>query len=110
MHGKQRVCNSLFRRVSGGAMAALAIVSVYALPLVSAHSAQAQTYTVIHTFTGNDGAIPFAGLTMDSSGNLYGSTHGGGTDYNGTVFKLRHVGDGWILTPLHDFTGGNDGP
>ncbi len=35
--------------------------------------------TVVHAFTGKaDGGQPLAGLTMDSKGNLYGTTAGGG--------------------------------
>jgi uncharacterized repeat protein (TIGR03803 family) len=50
--------------------------------------------TVLHSFTGgSDGAFPYAGLTMDSHGNLYGTTQGGGaTCYTsftcGVVFKI----------------------
>ena len=40
--------------------------------------AQAQTWTVIHSFSGPDGSYPGAGLTMDAAGNLYGTTSGGG--------------------------------
>ena len=44
--------------------------------------------TVLHSFTGSDGAGPLAGLIMDTAGNLYGTTQGGGTFGFGTVFKL----------------------
>jgi len=45
--------------------------------------------TVIYSFTGGtDGAGPQATLIMDSAGNLYGTTQGGGTSGNGVVFKL----------------------
>ena len=51
---------------------------------------QAQTYTVIHNFTGRaDGSRPLAGLTMDAAGNLYGTTNSGGIGQAGTVLNLR---------------------
>jgi hypothetical protein len=37
------------------------------------------TYTTLYDFTGgSDGANPEGGLVMDASGNLYGTTFGGG--------------------------------
>ncbi len=44
--------------------------------------------TVLHRFDGAGGAAPFGGVIRDSAGNLYGSTVAGGTDDEGTVFKL----------------------
>lgn len=98
---------------------ALALALVCALAMASAQSVRAQTFTVIHTFTGGgDGAIPQAGLTMDAAGNLYGTTSSGGymgsdecrTQHGcGAVFKLTHKPSGWILTPFYTFQGGNDG-
>jgi uncharacterized repeat protein (TIGR03803 family) len=35
-----------------------------------------------------DGANPYAGLIFDTVGNLYGTTSGGGTHFEGTVFKI----------------------
>lgn len=72
-------------------------------------AAQAQTYTVLYTFTGSDGSEPLAGLTMDSAGNLYGTTEYGGARSMGNVFKLTHKSTGWIYTNLYDFQGGTDG-
>ena len=79
-----------------------------------APSAQAQTYTVIHNFTGGaDGQNPWAGLTMDAAGNLYGTTCGALCAYQasntGTVFRLSKKGSGWLFTTLYIFRGGNDG-
>ncbi|MGA2369791.1 MAG: choice-of-anchor tandem repeat GloVer-containing protein [Candidatus Korobacteraceae bacterium] len=71
---------------------------------------QAQTLTVLHTFTGAaDGGVPLSGLTMDAGGNLYGTSSHGAAGY-GEVFKLAHKGQGWIFTPLYTFQGApNDG-
>jgi uncharacterized repeat protein (TIGR03803 family) len=44
-------------------------------------------YTVLHTFSGNDGAQPDANLILDSKGNLYGTTATGGAG-GGVVFEL----------------------
>jgi uncharacterized repeat protein (TIGR03803 family) len=45
---------------------------------------------VLYSFTnsGGDGLYPIAGLIMDASGNLYGTTLEGGTSGDGTVFEL----------------------
>jgi hypothetical protein len=56
-----------------------------AMLVAMTHSAQAQTLNVLHNFTGGSGGSnPMAGLTMDRSGNLYGTTAGG----SGTVFRV----------------------
>jgi uncharacterized repeat protein (TIGR03803 family) len=63
--------------------------------------------TVLHKFTGTrDGAYPYTGLIRDTAGNFYGTTEGGGTYGNGTVFKLEPSGR---ETLLYSFTGGADG-
>jgi uncharacterized repeat protein (TIGR03803 family) len=46
------------------------------------------TETLLHSFQDTDGAFPYAGLLMDSAGNLYGTTVNGGTANAGTVFKV----------------------
>lgn len=60
--------------------------------------AQAQTYSVIHNFTGGPGgAVPYAGVVVDS-GNLYGTTVDGGVVMDhcpngcGIIFQLRSSG------------------
>jgi len=71
-----------------------------ALLLATSAAAQAQTFTVLHTFTDSpDGAVPFAGLLRDAAGNLYGTTHSGGcTAYGcGTVFKSDPAGNETVL-------------
>jgi len=66
----------------------------------------AQTYSVLHSFTGADGNSPSAGLTRDASGNLYGTTLVGGTSGVGVVFKMSPTGTEAVL---YNFTGGADG-
>jgi uncharacterized repeat protein (TIGR03803 family) len=71
-------------------------------------------YTKIHDFTGGqDGAGPYAGLTIDHAGNLYGTTSAGGAGYGefgyGTVYKVASKGAGWTFSPLYNFSGGADG-
>jgi uncharacterized repeat protein (TIGR03803 family) len=68
--------------------------------------------TILHSFTGQDGAYP-AAIIMDSAGNFYGTTRAGGANNFcpqeggcGTVFRLDVNQQ---LTVLHSFVGGTDG-
>jgi uncharacterized repeat protein (TIGR03803 family) len=78
-------------------------------------TAQGQTFTVLHSFAVTDGAKPFAGVTMDAAGNLYGTTEYGGVlscDEGGlagcgVVYKLRQIRSNWILSVLYEFPGQN---
>ncbi len=74
--------------------------------VVVATTAQAQTFTTLHDFTGPDGSYPNAGVFRDSSGNLYGTTYSGGTLGFGTVFKIDTSNN---ETVLYSFAGGTDG-
>ncbi len=68
------------------------------------------TQSVIYTFSGgNDGAHPWAGLILDQSGNLYGTTSGGGAYGYGTVYELTPSGSGWALKTLYSFENQQDG-
>jgi uncharacterized repeat protein (TIGR03803 family) len=70
----------------------------------------------IYTFQGSeDGAYPNADLTLDTAGNLYGSTtYGGSTVCSsaepgcGVIFELS-PGNPWTEKVLYRFQGGNDG-
>ena len=57
--------------------------------------------TTLHQFTatGNDGALPNAGLAIDKAGNLYGTTVFGGVGF-GVVFKITPAGK---YSTLHAF-------
>jgi uncharacterized repeat protein (TIGR03803 family) len=56
--------------------------------------------TTLVSFTGSNGTHPLAGLIMDSSGNLYGTTTAGGANNGGTIFKLAK---GRTITTLASF-------
>ncbi len=85
MHNKGRFPNALFGGNLRPDSAALAImvlllflVFVFLFLVLTAQPAQAQTYKVIHNFTGgSDGGNPYAGLITDSEGNLCGTTLNG---------------------------------
>jgi len=68
------------------------------------------TLTSLYSFNGsdtisNDGVNPQAGLVQGSDGYFYGTTSLGGSNYNGTVFRINTNG---ALTS-YLFTGGGDG-
>ncbi len=57
-----------------------------------------QKLTTIVAFSGPNGANPFGGLTLDSAGNLYGTTQYGGPGYGGTIFELAGPGHRKLVT------------
>lgn len=103
MQGRNQHSNILLNIISRVATTALAVAVVFALTVILTQSAQAQTFQVLHSFTGGgDGATPLAGLTMDQAGNLYG-TASAGAQGGGTVFRLSKRGSNWTFTPLYAF-------
>lgn len=56
----------------------------------------------------HDGSTP-NGVTLVSSGTLFGTTQGGGSNGDGIVFQLAPVGSTYTETILYNFTGGDDG-
>jgi uncharacterized repeat protein (TIGR03803 family) len=60
--------------------------------------------TILHSFaqSSTDGGQPFAGLTIDQNGNLYGTTRYGGSADLGTVFEVTAEGS---YSVLHSFAG-----
>jgi uncharacterized repeat protein (TIGR03803 family) len=74
---------------------------------ISAVAVPAQTFRVIHSFSGNpDGTSPQARLMLSGS-TLYGTTFSGGTNDYGTVFKVNTDGTGYTI--LKCFTNNPDG-
>ena len=55
----------------------------------------------------SDGAYPVGNLVMDVSGNLYGVTAQGGTNFLGVVFELTFNGVGYGFKILHSFDSNN---
>src|SRR5205807_9061528 len=45
-----------------------------------------------------DGAFPNSPLVVDAAGNLYGTSHYGGSQDHGLVFKLTPTNTGWTQT------------
>lgn len=66
-------------------------------------SSTGYTERVLHAFTGFDGAYPLAGLNMDASGNLYGTTLSGGANGFGTVFELVDSSGSYTEKVLYSF-------
>jgi uncharacterized repeat protein (TIGR03803 family) len=88
--------------------AAWSVALVAALGLVFlTQPARAQTFTVLHNFTvGRDGGNPYAGVTLEKAGNLYGTANIGGIGY-GTVYQLKRSGANWIFNTIYTLTGGD---
>ncbi|MGB9255156.1 MAG: choice-of-anchor tandem repeat GloVer-containing protein [Candidatus Korobacteraceae bacterium] len=90
-------------------LSAFALAMLCLLTMLATAPALAQTYTILHAFTGGaDGWDPF-GLTISSSGTIYGTTWNGGNGscryYQcGTVFELSHRSSGWNFKSLYSFT------
>ena len=58
--------------------------------------------TAVGSFDGTNGSLPFAGVTFDANGNLFG-TAGGGASGLGTVWELAKGSS--TITPLASFNG-----
>jgi len=116
MASEEQTADPILNFNSRTASLALVLAVLVTTGILGVPAAPAQTYTILHNFSGGDGANPYAGLTMDRAGNLYGTTEYGGTHICfqtenlgcGTVFKLTHGGSGWVFSELYDFTGGTD--
>ena len=93
------------RRVSFARPFTVALALAFCFVLVP--SGQAQSFNVIHNFTGGtDGANPLNGLMMGAAGNMYGATSAGGAYNNGTIFRVEPQG---LFQTIYAFQGGTDG-
>ena len=89
-----------------------AILAAACLCIVPTNTFAADTEKVLASFSGQDGAVPQAGLIFDAKGNLYGTASTGGftncvsLGSCGTVFRLSPNPDGtWRKKVLHRFNG-----
>jgi uncharacterized repeat protein (TIGR03803 family) len=66
---------------------------------------------IIHNFGGTSGARPWAGVTLDAAGNVYGTAlyDGPGEVGSGIVFKLAPAGKGWKFSILYNLNKGGGG-
>jgi len=97
----------------------IALVLAFIVTTMTIPAAQAQTYQVLHSFTGGAaGYSPSAGVVFDRAGNLYGTAAYGGNytsscNYGGTqtgcgvIYKMSHHGSVWTFDVLSSFDGAN---
>jgi uncharacterized repeat protein (TIGR03803 family) len=79
-----------------------------------AHTPTSWEESVLYSFTsGADGGQPYGGVTLDASGNVYGTTVVGGSyvgcpeDGCGVVWKLTKSGGSYSHSVIHAFQGGD---
>jgi uncharacterized repeat protein (TIGR03803 family) len=79
------------------------ILSIIAL--LTNHAAAAPKFRTLHSFQCNpSGCYPSGGLALGPSGDLYGTTFGGG-NANATIFRLAPTsGDRWTYSLLYTLT------
>ena len=64
-------------------------------------------FSVLRSFTNaSDGYRPYAGVTLDSSGNMYGTCNNGGANSGGTLWEYS---SGGVFSVLRSFTPASDG-
>jgi uncharacterized repeat protein (TIGR03803 family) len=66
---------------------------------LDAVTSKSPTLATLVSFTGANGANPFADLTLDAAGDLIGTTIGGGAEGDGTLFEIAKTKHGYASTP-----------
>lgn len=67
--------------------------------ILKSGSGYAGTPTTLVSFDDNDGAFPQSSLIIDSKGDLFGTTFGGGASGAGTVYEIVNSGGSYASTP-----------
>jgi uncharacterized repeat protein (TIGR03803 family) len=67
------------------------------------------TFTTLYSINGTGPCSVTGRSTLDSAGNLCGTTRCDGAYGYGSVFELTPSGGNYTYTDLHDFTNGDDG-
>jgi uncharacterized repeat protein (TIGR03803 family) len=67
-----------------------------------------ETRPFVFTGSTTDGGLPWGGVILSHSGNLYGTTVDGGLYSAGTVFELSPQGTKWTETLLYSFNPSDD--
>jgi uncharacterized repeat protein (TIGR03803 family) len=79
--------------------------TVYSLAFVGGSWSE----TVLHSFSGSDGAHPLGVLMKDKrTGNLYGTTYDHANDNCGTAFQLSQSNGSWTFNTIYNFQDGSD--
>jgi uncharacterized repeat protein (TIGR03803 family) len=81
-------------------------LTMLSLGVISRAQAQTFAFSTLYNFqnTGKSPYFPTAPVTIDASGNLYGTTSYGGEFSQGTVFEITKAGK---FSVLHNFKGGS---
>ncbi len=83
----------------------LVCLSLITLVASLSPAVQAQTFSVIHAFSGEaDGSYPEAGVTL-RDGVLYGTFYGTQYTVGGGVYQIIRQGNDWVTTPIYRFSG-----
>jgi len=83
---------------------AASVAVACAIAMLAVQSTQAQNFQTLYSFTGEaNGEFPYAQVTRDAEGNIYGTTAGGGLPSAncpfecGTVFRVNESGDQSVI-------------
>jgi uncharacterized repeat protein (TIGR03803 family) len=98
----------LYGTASAGGMGAVTQDgAVFALTPNGKHWKESLVYSFCSQTNCNDGGVPFTGVAIDGSGNLFGTAAGGGQfqqgDDGGVLYELKPNGAHWKYSVLHAF-------